>query len=293
MQRLPLEDRKFIVNLNKEPVMQRTSNARQTDPRYHPPFQLSTLGSVALCLGLLTAAPCRADLPTTLERVKPAVVGVGTLQKTRTPAVHLLGTGFAISDGLHVITNAHVVAKTIDVAQNEAFIVLAGQGQEPQPRPAQIVAVAKEYDLALLKIGGAPLPALTIGDSETVREGQAVAFTGFPIGMALGLYPATHRGTISAITPIVIPSMTARQLDVKSVNRIRKGSFRIFQLDATAYPGNSGSPLYDPETGEVYGIVNMVFVKSTKEAVLSQPSGISYAIPASYIKELLSPIKQN
>ncbi len=27
-------------------------------------------------------------------------------------------------------------------------------------------------------------------------------------------------------------------------------------LDATAYPGNSGSPLYDPETGEVVGIIH-------------------------------------
>jgi len=61
----------------------------------------------------------------------------------------------------------------------------------------------------------------------------------------------------------------------------------VFQLDATAYPGNSGSPLYAPDTGEVVGVVNMVFVKGTKEAALTQPSGISYAIPSRYLIELL------
>ena len=71
------------------------------------------------------------------------------------------------------------------------------------------------------------------------------------------------------------------------VRRLASGSFPVFQLDATAYPGNSGSPIYDPVTGEVLGIVNMVFVKGTKEAALTEPSGITYAIPASHLEALL------
>jgi S1-C subfamily serine protease len=65
----------------------------------------------------------------------------------------------------------------------------------------------------------------------------------------------------------------------------------VFQLDATAYPGNSGSPIYDPETGEVIGIVNMVLVKGTKEAALSSPTGITYAIPSRHLKALLDQTK--
>jgi serine protease Do len=65
----------------------------------------------------------------------------------------------------------------------------------------------------------------------------------------------------------------------------------VFQLDATAFPGNSGSPLYDPATGEVVGILNMVFVKGTKESALTQPSGISYAIPSNFLIELLARAK--
>ena len=65
----------------------------------------------------------------------------------------------------------------------------------------------------------------------------------------------------------------------------------VMQLDGTAYPGNSGSPLYDPETGEVVGIVNSVVVKATRESILSQPSGISFAIPAQPLKNLLQSVR--
>ncbi len=100
----------------------------------------------------------------------------------------------------------------------------------------------------------------------------------------LGLVPVTHRATVSAITPIALPSANARQLDERVLRRLQSGAFRVLQLDATAYPGNSGSPLYDAATGEVLGIINMVFVKATKEAILSQPSGISFAVPAQYLQ---------
>jgi S1-C subfamily serine protease len=126
-----------------------------------------------------------------------------------------------------------------------------------------------------------------LGDSTKAQEGQPLAFTGYPLAMALGLYAATHRATLSTIVPIAQPMPTSRQLGPATINRVRQGAFEIFQLDGTAYPGNSGSPLYDAGTGEVLGIVNMVFVKGTKENALTSPSGISYAIPSEYIKALL------
>ena len=66
--------------------------------------------------------------------------------------------------------------------------------------------------------------------------------------------------------------------------------YRIFQLDGIAYPGNSGSPLWFPEDGKVYGVVNAVYVKGSKEAALSRPSGISYAIPSDYVIKLLQKV---
>ena len=70
------------------------------------------------------------------------------------------------------------------------------------------------------------------------------------------------------------------------MKRLNNVSF-IYQLDAIAYPGNSGSPLYDPRTGEVIGVINKVLVKDTKESALSSPTGISYAIPIRFVIELL------
>ena len=80
--------------------------------------------------------------------------------------------------------------------------------------------------------------------------------------------------------------------ELKQVRRLREGTFPVFQLDATAYPGQSGSPLYDGASGEVVGIINMVLVKSTRESALSQPSGISYAIPSRALIELLARVKR-
>jgi S1-C subfamily serine protease len=84
------------------------------------------------------------------------------------------------------------------------------------------------------------------------------------------------------------PSASAQQLSERTVRTLRSGaSFNVFQLDGTAYPGNSGGPLFDPETGEVLGVVNMVFIKGSRESALSQPSGISYAIPSQFILQML------
>jgi hypothetical protein len=45
--------------------------------------------------------------------------------------------------------------------------------------------------------------------------------------------------------------------------------------------------LFDPRTGEVLGVLNMVLIKGTRESALSNPSGISYAIPIRHARELL------
>jgi len=135
-------------------------------------------------------------------------------------------------------------------------------------------------------LGGPPLPTLALGDSRSAAEGQALAFTGFPLGMVLGLNHVTHRATLSAITPIVMPSLSSRRLDARAITQLQRDPLKIFQLDGTAYPGNSGSPVYDAESGAVLGVINMVFVKGLKETAITSPSGISYAIPSQYVQVL-------
>lgn len=251
----------------------------------------------AFALPLLagTLSPAHADLVTTVPRIKPSVVAVGTYQRTRSPAFQFRGTGFVVGNGLLVATNAHVVPERLDSDNKEALVIVVpvpGEGETGTVRPARIVATERSRDLAVLRLEGGPaLPALRLGADARVLEGQEIAFTGFPIGNVLGMTPVTHRGIVSAITPIGIPQANSRSLDPALIRRLAKDVFRVYQLDATAYPGNSGSPLYDPASGEVLGVMNMVFVKSTKENVLSDPSGISYAIPVEYLRRLLADLK--
>ena len=230
-----------------------------------------------------------AGLPETVERVKSSIVAIGTFQKTRSPPFVFRGSGFAVEDGTLIATAAHVVPETLQTEKFETMMVLLRMPgvREPQAREAKTVAVDKEHDVALLKISGTPLPAVAFGDAAAVRDGRSIAFTGFPFGSALGFYPVTHRGVIASIAPIALPRATARELDARTVQSLKASPFMLFQLDATAYPGHSGSPLYDADSGEVIGVVNMAFLKGAKDAAIGQPSGISFAIPVQHLQELL------
>ena len=129
--------------------------------------------------GLMFGSPLwGSELGKTIEQVKPSIVGVGTVQITRSPPVNFLGTGFVLDDGLHVVTNAHVVPEVLDIANKESYVVITGKGKQPEFRVATIVALDKEHDLALLKISGVALPAMKIGDADKVREGQDSDFYG-------------------------------------------------------------------------------------------------------------------
>ncbi|MCX7672457.1 MAG: serine protease [Thiobacillaceae bacterium] len=242
-----------------------------------------------LSLFALCALPAHAwaqGIVDTLPRVKPSVVGIGTHHPIRTPRVQLAGTGFVVGDGLTVATNAHVIARELDTARRETLAVLIPRGEQVEVRPAERIAADATHDLVLLRIQGEPLPALALGDSDRVREGQTLYFTGYPLGAALGLHPATHRAGLAAVAPIYTPPPTASRLTPQLIRRA-EDRYVIFQLDAIAYPGNSGSPLYDPDTGQVLGIVNSVFVKGAKENALKDPSGIAYAIPVNPLKALI------
>lgn len=235
---------------------------------------------------LVVCLPAHADVADTLQRVRPGVVGVGLFSPTGSPRASLQGTGFAVLDGRYVVTCAHIFAKPLDPEKNETHAVFIGRDRQMAVRRAEIVATDRPRDLVLLKISGDPLPALKLGDSAQAREGSQLYFTGYPIGSVLGLNPSTHRAGLAAIVPAFTPPPSATQLTARALKQARD-SYEVFALDAIAYPGNSGSPVWHPDTGEVLGVVNSVYVKGAKEAALSNPSGISYAIPVRYVHELL------
>ncbi|MBU1396545.1 MAG: serine protease [Gammaproteobacteria bacterium] len=247
---------------------------------------ISKLRTSWVLIALIVAAPAHADVADMLASIKPGVVGVGTFNPSGSPRANLQGTGFAVLDGTYVVSCAHIFAKPLDSEKKATHAVFVGRDRQMTVRPAKLIATDKARDLALLKIEGDPLPALRLGDSNTAREGWQLYFTGYPIGSVLGLNPSTHRAGLAAIIPIFTPLPSASQLTVRTLKQA-KDAHEVFGLDAVAYPGNSGSPVWHPDTGEVLGVVNSVYVKGAKEAALSAPSGISYAIPVKYVHQLL------
>ncbi|WP_448565179.1 S1C family serine protease [Thalassotalea ganghwensis] len=244
-------------------------------------FKLLTL----LCC--LASQLSYAQLSDTVAKIKPSIVGIGVHTPTGRPQNTLNGSGFVIGNGHYVVTNLHVLPDELDSQLLQRMAVFVGQGKDAEVREAKLVASSAKYDLAVLKLEGAPLPALSLADPDFIAEGSYVAFTGFPIGSILGLYSVTHRGIVAGVTPTITPVSDAGKINVAMLKRLRD-PYLVYQLDATAYPGNSGSALYRVDTGEVIGVINKVFVQKTKEGVISNPSGITYAIPVKHLQELLA-----
>ena len=229
--------------------------------------------------------PAEAKLVSQIRKVRPSVVAVGTYYFKDSPKIRYHGTGFAVGDGTLIITNAHTIAQ---IEEEQRFKQLRVFHREFQSHGRRVSLLKRddEHDLAVLKLEKGIMLPLKLADSGSVQEGEAVALTGYPIGLILGLHPSTHAGIISAISPIVLPSPTARTIKKETVEYLRR-PYKVFQIDATAYPGNSGSPVFRISSGEVIGIINMVFVKGKKENILKEPSGITYAIPANFARSLI------
>ena len=226
-----------------------------------------------------------ADLVST---IKAATVSVGTYSFKDVPMVQFRGTGFAIADGSRIVTNQHVVDAIKEKHRMFNLRIfhktLPGKGVK-----AALVAEDPFHDLAILEMEG-KLPALPLAKDGSLREGHQVAFTGFPIGFVLGLNATTHTGNVSAIAPVILPSPHGSLIKGDMVKYL-KDPWDIIQLDAVAFPGNSGSPVYRIATGEVVGVINKVFVKGKKEFVLKEPTGITYAVPVAFVRTLNRSIK--
>lgn len=238
---------------------------------------------------LFAYAGARAEpLPDLVARAKRSVVLVGSYGLMDSPRFGFRGTGFVVGDGRHVITSAHVIPPEIPgrIDRGVAVQIWTPDSQWTM-REARVVSMDFAHDLAVLSFDGARVPVLHLSTFE-IPEGASIALIGFPIGGALGYSHVTHRGIVSARTAIVPPATGPQGLSERAVRQLRQGAFDVIQLDATAYPGNSGGPVLDLESGDVVGVVSMVLVKGTRESALNAPSGISYAVPARDASALLA-----
>lgn len=244
---------------------------------------------IAGTAAVATAPAWSAGLADLVARTKPSVVPVGTFNPLDSPRFTFRGSGFLVGDGSLVATCWHVLPAAAEAAEGKGTValLLVGRDGSTTVQRAAVAASDRVHDLALLDAGRVLGPPMALASPDATREGMDVAMMGFPIGGALGFRHVTHRGIVASIVSSALPTANARQLTDAAAARLREGSFELLQLDATAYPGNSGGPLMDLADGRVVGVVNMVLLKGNRESALSQPTGITYAVPVRHLADLL------
>ena len=158
-----------------------------------------------------SASAQHSALPDTISKVKPSVVIVGSYNPTTAPRFSLRGTGFVVGSGNWVVSNAHVLQAAGSADTAGQLVVQVRTGPDSfQTRAAKVLEKDVFHDLTLLQIEGPPVPALPVADSDRVKEGQELAFMGFPIGGALGFSSVTHRAMVSSMLAIADGSVNTR-----------------------------------------------------------------------------------
>ena len=165
------------------------------------------------------------------ERVSPSVVQVAARSAASNPLAEdeggegaagaASGTGFVWDNAGHVVTNNHVVQNGSEVA------VRFASGEVAQ---AEVIGVAPNYDLAVLRIKNARQlpPPVALGSSTELKVGQSA----FAIGNPFGLDQSLTSGIISALKRR-LPTSSGREIS------------NVIQTDTAINPGNSGGPLLD------------------------------------------------
>jgi len=216
-----------------------------------------------------------AQLKALATRVSPSVVQVIASGYTSAPGTLLSparswGSGVVVDPGGWIVTNAHVVAaaRRVDVD----FLRprpggAAGSILPPVSRrlPARVVGADRETDIAVLRVE-ADLPALELGDSDDLRQGQIVLAFGSP----LGLENSASLGVVSSV---------ARQLEPEA-------PMIYVQTDASINPGNSGGPLVDVE-GRMVGLNTLIVSQSGGN------EGIGFAAPSNIVRTVYEQIRDH
>jgi len=209
-----------------------------------------------------------------IKKVSPSVVqilvtGYGPIEsgdRSNTAVVigrqRAIGSGFVIDPEGYIITNAHVVtgAQRVQVVVPEGMSDVSSLQAILSARtnivPARVVGVAKDIDLALLKVDNVKLNALALAPYRNIRQGEVVLAFGSPEGL---------RNTVT----FGVVSSVARQIDPDS-------PMVYIQTDAPINPGNSGGPLVNVD-GDVVGINTFILSQSGGN------EGLGFAIPSSVV----------
>lgn len=175
-----------------------------------------------------------------------------------------LGSGFIVDPRGYIITNNHVIDKA-----DKIFVRLSTDPDDGflQGRPAKVVGVDPETDIAVIKIDAdKPLPTIKLGNSDGAQVGDWVLAIGSPFGL---------NQTVSA----GILSAKDRSLPESDARGFAKQFQRFLQTDAAINPGNSGGPLVDM-AGQVVGMNTAIYTQSQGS------EGVGFAMPSNIIAKV-------
>jgi serine protease Do len=170
-----------------------------------------------------------------------------------------LGSGFIVDPRGYIITNNHVIDKA-----DKIFVKLATDpDNQDDGRPARVIGVDKETDLAVIKIEtSTPLPTVKLGNSDLIQVGDWVEAIGSPFALS----QSVTAGIISAKNRTIQPGAS--------------GQFQHFlQTDAAINPGNSGGPLLNMN-GEVVGVNTAIYTQS------GGYQGLGFAMPSNIVVQV-------
>jgi serine protease Do/serine protease DegQ len=210
-----------------------------------------------------------------LEQVTPAVVNIAVLSRspeqdnpmlrdpffrrffglpeTAKPQISA-GSGVIVdARGGYVLTNHHVVKDAEQIA------VTLKDGRRLQ---GKLVGSDAATDIALLKVEGDNLKALTLGDSDALRVGDYVMAIGNPFGLG------------QTVTSGIVSALGRTGLNIE-------GYEDFIQTDASINPGNSGGALVNLR-GELIGI-NTAIIGPSGASV-----GIGFAIPSNMARAVMT-----
>ncbi len=169
-----------------------------------------------------------------------------------------LGSGVIVSANGYILTNFHVIeaADDIQVSLNDG-----------KTYKAKVIGSDPESDLAILQIKADKLPAITFGQTESLRVGDVVLAIGNPFGVG------------QTVTMGIVSALGRSHLGINTFEN-------FIQTDAAINPGNSGGALVDVN-GNLVGINTAIYSRT------GGSHGIGFAIPVSSAKSIMEQIIQN
>src|SRR3989449_10079907 len=206
-----------------------------------------------------TSTQAATTAQTIYQQVSPSVVTITATVSSGRGSGQAIGSGIVLDTNGNILTNAHVIAgaRQIQVTFSDGRIV-----------NATLVGSNTSADLAVIRVSEAAssLHPVSLGNSDSVRVGDAVYAIGSPFGLSGWLSPA------------IVSNL--KQSGATSVGNLSG----LIQTDAAINPGNSGGPLVNAQ-GEVIG------VNTSIESPVDGNVGVGFAIPINQVKQLLSALE--